>query len=162
MKKIDSFFALISGFFLGIVFLVTFTQVIQRYVFNMSIPWATDVIRIAFIYSVFSGMCVGVIRKTHLNIDVVVQLVPKGVRTAMAVVSDVMVAVFLSVVLRYSIPFIQGNADQYTPYIAYPMSWVYAIFPITAAVMIIALIIDMYKLLFGKDGQTLQTQGDVK
>lgn len=152
MGKVERFFATISGLCLLVVFLVSFAQVVQRYLFSMSIPWAIDVIRICFIYSVFCGMCVGIIRKTHLNIDVVLQIVPAKVRTGFNILSNVIVAVFLAVVLRYSIPFIQGNADQTTPYLEFPMSYVYAVFPITIVVMLAALAIDTYKLFAGKNG----------
>lgn len=88
MVKIERFFAAISGLNLAVVFAVTFVQVIQRYVFNMSIPWATDIIRICFIYSVFGGMCVGVIKKLHLNIDVVAKLVPRKVSKILSLLSN--------------------------------------------------------------------------
>ena len=147
MKIVERFFAVISGITLTIVFIVALAQVVQRYMFNVSIPWATDVIRICFIYSVFSGMCVGIIRKSHLNIDVLLQIVPEKLKQAFGILSNVIVMVFLSVVLRYSIPFIKANADQYMPYIKFPLSYVYVVFPITAFVMIVALLVDTYQQL---------------
>ena len=153
MKMFERFFMGASGLTLLIVFLVSFVQVIQRYLFSMSIPWATDVIRVFFIYSVFSGMCVGVIRKKHLDIDVLVQLLPPKGRRVLSVVSNLIVITFLGAVLRYSISFIESNADQTTPYLLYPMSYVYAIFPLTIVVMIAALLLDTRNTLFGKKGE---------
>ncbi len=141
-----------SGFSLLIVFVVCFAQVVQRYLFSMSIPWATDIIRIFFIYSVFCGMCVGVIRKKHLDIDVLVQLVSPKVRSALAFVSNIIVICFLISVFWYSISFIRDNADQTTPYILFPMSYVYAIFPVTIVVMLLALLLDLRKMLPGGKG----------
>lgn len=140
----------ISGFSLLVVFVICFVQVVQRYIFSMSIPWATDVIRIFFIYSVFCGMCVGLIRKKHLDIDVLIQLVPPKVRFVLALISNIIVFFFLVVVLRYSISFIMDNADQTTPYILFPMSYVYSIFPVTIVIMLMALLLDIYAMLFGK------------
>lgn len=140
----------ISGASLLVVFIVCFAQVVQRYLFSMSIPWATDVIRIFFIYSVFCGMCVGLIRKKHLDIDVLIQLVPPKVRSVLAFTSNIIVMIFLAMVLRYSISFILDNADQTTPYILFPMSYVYSIFPVTIVVMLMALLLDLYKMAFGK------------
>lgn len=160
MGKLERFFAIVSGFCLTIVFLVAFAQVIQRYFFSMSIPWATDVIRICFIYSVVSGMCVGVIRKTHLNIDVFVQLTPLWMRPIFSVISNVVLAIFIGVVLRYSIPFIQANADQVTPYLEFPMSYVYAVFPVTTIVMLLAIINDTYKLLSGRSNMVTKEPGE--
>ena len=142
MKKVESFFSFISASCLLIVFFVSFAQVIQRYVFHLSIPWATDVIRIFFIYSVFSGMCVGLLKKAHLNIDVILQLVPEKAQPALGLLSNLIVGFFLFFVLKSSIPFIMANADQKTPYLLFPMSYLYAIFPITTSVMLLFLFLD--------------------
>lgn len=150
MKIFERFFMWASGGALVIVFVVTFFQVIQRYVFSMSLPWATDVIRIFFIYSVFCGMCVGVIRKKHLDIDVLLQILPQKARSVLGVFSNCVVIFFLGTVMRYSISFIQSNTDQTTPYLLYPMSYIYAIFPITIVVMIAALLLDIVKAFTGK------------
>ena len=147
MKIFERFFMWISGAALAIVFVITFAQVVQRYVFSMSLPWATDIIRIFFIYSVFSGMCVGIIRKSHLNIDVVLQIVSPRVRIVLDLISNCIVIFFLATVMRYSISFIQSNADQTTPYILFPMSYVYAIFPITIVIMVIALLLDSVNII---------------
>lgn len=150
MKIASKFFSIVSGLCLLIVFIVTFAQVIQRYVFNMPLPWATDVIRITFIYSVFFGMCVGVLKKSHLNIDVVIKLVPERIRDKIGACTNLLVIAFLTVALRYSIPFIRDNADQVTPYLSFPMSYVYCVFPLTMSVMIVALAIDSLETLFGR------------
>ncbi len=76
MRKIENIFSVLTGISLAVVFIVTFGQVIQRYVFQLPMPWATDVIRIFFVYSIFLGMGVGVFKKAHLNIDVLVQVFP--------------------------------------------------------------------------------------
>jgi TRAP-type C4-dicarboxylate transport system permease small subunit len=98
-------------------------------------------------------MCVGIIRKSHLNIDVVLQLVSNKVKTVLGLVSNVIVIFFLVTVMRYSISFIQSNADQTTPYILFPMSYMYAIFPITIVVMVIALLLDTWRLAFSLAGK---------
>jgi TRAP-type C4-dicarboxylate transport system permease small subunit len=159
MRKVELAFSIASGANLCVVFLVAFAQVIQRYVFKMSIPWATDVIRITFIYSVFCGMCVGVIRKSHLNIDVFVQLMPKKLRFLLALAANVIMIIFIGVVFRYGITFILANRDQTTPYLAFPMSWVYAVFPVAALVMLVSLVMDTCGLFF-KRGPSPAAEGE--
>ena len=63
MKKMETALSVLSGACLAVIFFVTFAQVVQRYVFQVSMPWATDIIRIFFVYSVFFGMAVGVMKK---------------------------------------------------------------------------------------------------
>lgn len=137
-----------SGFSLLIVFLVSFAQVVQRYLFSMSIPWATDVIRIFFIYSVFCGIVWGLSAKKHLDIDVLVQLVSPKIRFILRLVSNGIV-MFLSAVLWYSISFIEGNADQTLVYFI-PHELCLCHFSHAIVVMLMALFLDTYKMLFGK------------
>lgn len=112
-------------------------------------PWATDVIRIFFVYSVFFGMAVGLFKKSHLNIDVLLQVFPSKTRPYFDLISNVVIFIFLACLLRYSIPFMQANADQYTPYLMFPMSYVYAVIPITVLSMLVFLVIDSFQIVGG-------------
>lgn len=150
----ENFFAIISGLCLLIVFSVSFAQVIQRYVFQLSMPWATDTIRIFFVYSVFCGMCVGLIRKSHLNIDVVIKLMPSKGKLYLQLASNIIIFTLLVYVFKESIPFILANNNQYTPYLLIPMSYVYGFFPIIAMLMLAFLLFDslnVLKLIFSGD-----------
>ncbi|MDK2907357.1 MAG: TRAP-type transport system small permease protein [Petrotoga sp.] len=162
MKKIQNLFSLLAGGCLGIVFLVTFAQVVQRYIFQLSMPWATDVIRIFFVYSVFFGMAVGVFKKIHLNIDVFIQILPSNLKPLFDILSNVVVLVFLCFVFRFSIPFMMANKDQYTPYLMFPMSYVYMIVPITVGFMVLFLLSDSVRLIFRlvkKEGHQPSSKG---
>ena len=154
MKKTDSVFSFIGGLSLAVVFIVVFAQVLCRYVVKFSLPWATDVTRIAFVISIFAGMCVGIFRRCHLNIDVFVHILPPKMQEQAALLSNLMVMVFLGVVAWYSIPFIQENGDQFMPYLDwFPMSWIYAVIPVSAAFMILSLLIDTVQRLKGAPKQ---------
>ena len=147
MKRIQTVFSVLSGVSLAIVFVVTFGQVVQRFVFQLPMPWATDVIRIFFTYSIFFGMGVGVFKKAHLNIDVLVQALPVKAKPWFDLLSNVVVGIFLSAVLWYSIAFMTANADQTTVYLLVPMSFIYGVIPLTTAFMVLFLITDTLKLL---------------
>ena len=92
-------------------------------------------------------MGVGVFNKSHLNIDVLVRLLPKRIQPWFALFSNIIVMIFLGAVFRFSIPFAQANADQVTPYLLLPMAWIYYVIPITVTFMLIFLLIDTVKLL---------------
>ena len=147
MKAIRTLFAVVAGLCLAVVFAVTLGQVIQRYVFQLPMPWATDVIRIFFVYSVFFGMGVGVFSKSHLNIDVLLQVLPQKLKPWFALLSNLVVLTFLGAVLYYSFSFMTANADQVTPYLLFPMSYVYMVIPFTVGFMVLFLALDTVKLL---------------
>ena len=139
MKKLQAVFSAIAGFCLVIVFLVTFGQVIERYVFHVSMPWASDVTRFAFVYSVFLGTAVGVMKRGHLNIDVLVQAFPAKFRPWFDLLATAVMLFFLAAIFWYSIPFVQSNMDQMANYVRVPMGVMYVSVPITVAVMLACL-----------------------
>ena len=158
MKVLEKILAFLAGFSLLVVFAVVFAQVFQRYVFNISLAWGTDVIRIAFVYSVFLGMTLGVIKKSHLNIDVLVHSLPASWKPFFDFLTNVVIVVFLVFLLIYSVPFIRHNTDQVMPYLNLSMGWVYAVIPASALIMIFSIAADTLRMI-GKKFSTEQGGG---
>lgn len=73
---------------------VVSAQVSLRYGFNQSIDWADEVSRLAFVWSMFLAIPLGVRQGAHIGIDIVVNrmppLVQKALRRAAALLSAVM------------------------------------------------------------------------
>lgn len=71
-------------------------QVALRYGFNRSIDWADEVSRLAFVWSIFLAIPLGVRQGAHIGIDIVVQRFPapvqRGLRRAAAGVSGGLMA----------------------------------------------------------------------
>ena len=155
MKTVQKIFALLAGTCVAGVFVITFAQVIQRYVFQLSMPWANDVIQILFTYSVFLGMAVGVFNKSHLNVDVLIQAFPEKTKPWFALFSNIVILVFLSAVLFYSIRFVTDNMDQYMTYVQVPMSLTYA----TVCFMLVSVVLDLLRQLRGFAGGGTPQEG---
>ena len=68
---VDSGTKLVMGISAIAVLVVTFAQVLFRYVLKSPLPWSQDVLRLAFTYLVFWGAAWCVREKGHLNVDVV-------------------------------------------------------------------------------------------
>jgi len=68
------------AFLLGAMTLVTFAQVIARYVFNYSFVWALELVSFLFAWLIFLGMCYGVRMGSHIGVDALVKAL--GPRTA--------------------------------------------------------------------------------
>ena len=134
---------MLGGISLAGVFIIVFVQVIQRYVFQLSMPWASDVIQILFTYSVFLGMAIGIFNKSHLNVDVLVEGFSIKMKRWFGVLTNVVVILFLSSVFFYSIRFVMDNMDQNMTYVQVPMSLTYAAIPFTVAFMLIYLVLDL-------------------
>lgn len=68
---------------LAVMTLITFVQVVARYVFNYSFVWAHELVVFLFAWLIFLGMAYGVRTGSHIGIDAVVKLL--GARTARVV-----------------------------------------------------------------------------
>lgn len=75
---------------------VVSAQVALRYGFNRSIDWADEISRLAFVWSIFLAVPLGVRQGAHIGIDIVVLKFPAAVqrvlRRAAAAVSAAMMA----------------------------------------------------------------------
>jgi TRAP-type transport system small permease protein len=78
----------------GVMVGVVSAQVALRYGFNRSIDWADEVSRLAFVWSIFLAVPLGVRQGAHIGIDIVVLKFPPAVqrwlRRAAAAVSALM------------------------------------------------------------------------
>ncbi len=62
------------AFLLAAMTIVTFAQVIARYVFNYSFVWALELVSFLFAWMIFIGMSYGVREGSHIGMDAVVKL----------------------------------------------------------------------------------------
>jgi len=80
----------------GTMVTVVSAQVLLRYGFNRSIDWADEVSRLAFVWSIFLAVPLGVRQGAHIGIDLVVlkcaPVVQRALRRAAATVSAAMMA----------------------------------------------------------------------
>ena len=66
--------------------LITFVQVVARYVFNYSFVWALELTGVMFAWLIFVGMSYGVRVGAHIGVDALVSLMPRGIRRGVSVV----------------------------------------------------------------------------
>ena len=71
------------AFLLALMTLITFGQVIARYIFDYSFVWALELVTFLFAWLIFLGMSYGVRVGSHIGVDALVNAL--GRRTARAV-----------------------------------------------------------------------------
>ena len=64
---VDKITKAVMGISAIVVFVITFLQVLCRFVLKSPLPWSTDILRLAFTYLVFWGAAWCVREKEHLN-----------------------------------------------------------------------------------------------
>jgi TRAP-type C4-dicarboxylate transport system permease small subunit len=128
---------LLIGACLTIMIGVGFASVIARYFFGnwLSLYWAEEVIRYAFIWSVFLASPLVIRRGANLELDILVQWVAPSTRRAIALFNSLIILAFLAVLIVQGIRMVQVNVAQLSSALEYSMAWVYAAVPTGGVLM---------------------------
>ena len=95
---------------LGLMTLITFANVIARYVFNSNILWALETTVFLFAWLVLLGASYCIKTRTHLGVDIIVNAVSPATRRILAILSVICCLAFAILLLigawQYWSPFI--------------------------------------------------------
>ncbi|MFT6104808.1 MAG: C4-dicarboxylate transporter DctQ subunit [Paracoccaceae bacterium] len=87
---------------LGMMTLLTFANVVARYVFNSNILWALELTVFMFGWLVLLGASYAVKKGTHLGVDAILVLVSRDTRRILALISVAACLVFTLLLLKGS------------------------------------------------------------
>ena len=95
--------------FLGLMTLITFANVIARYVFNDNLLWALQTTVFLFAWMVLLGAAYCVKKSLHLGVDILVERLPKAAQKLLALIS-------VLACLSFSILLLKGSWDYWYPF----------------------------------------------
>lgn len=123
-RTTDAIEETLIAFFLGAMTLLTFANVIFRYVFNDNILWALELTVFMFAWMVLVGASYGVKKHFHIGVDVIINIVPEGKRKALALFAAMCCLAFSILLLigawNYWYPFATDRAWYETDDIPMP------------------------------------------
>ncbi|CDQ49889.1 Putative tripartite ATP-independent periplasmic transport protein [Vibrio anguillarum] len=105
----DAIEEMLIAFFLGSMTLLTFVNVVYRYVFNGNILWALELTVFMFAWMVLVGASYGVKKHFHIGVDVVINMVPATMRKVSALVA-------VACCLTFSILLLIGSWNYWYPF----------------------------------------------
>lgn len=76
---------------------VTFVQVVARYVFNYSFVWALELTGVMFAWLIFVGMSYGVRVGAHIGVDALVKSLRSGAKRAVGMIAALLCFVYASI-----------------------------------------------------------------
>lgn len=98
---------------LGGMVLVTFANVVARYVFNSNILWALETTAFLFAWLVLLGASYCVKTRAHLGVDVVINMVSPGTRHILALIA-------IGACLAFCVLLLIGAWNFWAPFAALP------------------------------------------
>jgi len=100
---------------LGLMTVVTFANVIARYVFNSNILWALETTVFLFAWLVLIGASYCVKTHTHLGVDAIINIVSSKTRRILATIS-------ISACIVFSVLLLIGSWNFWAPFAALPLT----------------------------------------
>ncbi len=99
MRWLDRFEEWAVMLMLAAMTVVTFVQVVLRYVFNQGFTWALELTTIFFAVMIFVGISYGVRVGAHIGIDALVKLMPPMVRRVVSIGIVLLCLVYAGIIL---------------------------------------------------------------
>ncbi len=96
LNKLDEW---LIALMLAAMTLLTFSQVVMRYVFNSGFTWAVELTGILFACMIFIGISYGVRVGAHIGVDAVVKLLPPGFRRIASIAAVLLCLLYAGMVI---------------------------------------------------------------
>lgn len=133
--------------------LVTFVQVVLRYVFNAGFPWALELTIFLFAWLILFGMSYGVRVGAHIGVDLLVKHLPPGINKVVGLIS-IALCMLYAAILAYGgwedvqLLLLIGIEAEDLPI---PLWLVKLILPLGFALLFLRFAIAGWNLITGKD-----------
>ena len=99
MKLLDRLEEWIVIVMLAAMTVLTFVQVVMRYVFNSGFTWALELTTVFFAVMIFVGISYGVRVGAHIGVDALVRLMPPALRRTVSIVVVLLCLVYCGIVI---------------------------------------------------------------
>ncbi len=126
----------IVALFAGLTIVVS-VQVVARYVFNQPPTWTEELARFCQVWIVLLASSICLRKGSHLSVDYLGPALPPRVRSAVAVISGCLVAIYSAVVVIWGVRLLMIGLAQTSPAMQLNMGLVYLIFPIGGGLMLL-------------------------
>lgn len=103
LKRLDEW---LIALLLAAMTLLTFTQVVLRYVFNSGFTWAQELTTILFAFMIFIGISYGVRVGAHIGVDALVKLFTPKVRRIVSIIAVLFCLVYAGMVIYGSFQYV--------------------------------------------------------
>ena len=139
MKKLDYLTKAIEAIcavLIALVTILTFVQVIRRFIFNAAFPWAEEIAIYIMIWITFLGAVLCLRHQEHTRIDAFINLFPVRIRKWIEVFDLVVCFVFMMLLCYHSIPLLKMMGKFTAAASKTPMYLVYSAILVSGVLMI--------------------------
>ena len=157
MRWLEHFEEGLIVFLMAAMTLVTFMQVVARYVFNYSFVWALELTGVMFAWLIFVGMSYGVRVGAHIGVDAVVKSLGTGAARVVGFIAAALCIVYASIVFVGGFQYVRKMYDVGILMQDMPIQqWIpRVILPVGFALLALRFVQVLYRLATGKEAHLL-------
>ena len=111
---------------IGALSIITFSQVVARYVFEAPLSWSEELARFLLLWLAMLSSAYAFKIKSHFALQFVTKIVPIKIQKLISVLVPLLVISFLSGFVFYSIKFVLGVKGHLAPALQIPMEIPYS------------------------------------
>ncbi|WP_163527128.1 TRAP transporter small permease [Halobacillus ihumii] len=113
---------------LAIMAIITFANVLSRFIFNFSFAFTQEVTVNLFVILTFVGASIGIYKGAHLGFDLIYDKLNKMSRAMVSIAIGVLIVFFFGVLAYHGIGIVMSQMDrqQITPALGWPQ-WVFTL-----------------------------------
>lgn len=114
--------AIVTAITLSLATIVVNANVLMRYFLKSPLLWAEEVATGLFVWTVFIGSAYAYRKKAHLGVDILVNALPSGIRSAVKTIMDVLGLFVLAMLTYVSVLYVVNTWTKLTNTLRVP-SW---------------------------------------
>lgn len=142
---------LTASLFITLV-IITFMQVIFRYVLNNSLSWSGEASRYLFVWISLFGSALAVKRGSHIAMEALVDILPPKAKKWLILLGGLCVTFFVVIFTRSGIGLMQSSTGQSSTALGIPMPMIYIAFPASGLIMFYYIVKTTYQKIKGDPG----------
>ena len=147
----------IAALLLAVMFLAFVIQIVFRYVFNFPVGWASELTVATWLWLVLFGSAFVLGEKEEIRFDLIYSAVRPRVRIGMALVSALAIVILYGASFKASWAYVTYMKVEKASYLKIRMDWMYSIYVLFLAAIIVRYLWLLSRLLRGRDPEV----GDV-
>ena len=134
---------------IAVMLLMTFYQVVSRYVFHHSLSYSEELARFLFVWMVFLGFPVVARQGGHMAVGFLVSRLRGGALRFTNILALLLNLAFMLIMTWQGYRMIVLSSWQTSPALGWPMSAVYWVIPVGCGFMVLCLLVELFDLLKG-------------
>jgi TRAP-type C4-dicarboxylate transport system permease small subunit len=150
-RRLNQAMKFLAGFLIAAMTILVFLQVVFRYLLDAPLDWSEEMASFAFVWMALLGASVGLRNDEHPRLDIFYQVFPEWLKKLSGLLINLAILFMLVVLFIFGLKFTIAMQMQRTAALGYSVSYVYAVLPISAVIMLIHVLVKSAMLVFDRN-----------